>query len=283
MIEVAGLRCVYGEHVAVDGIDFSVQPGEVFALLGANGAGKTTTLEALEGHRAPSAGTVRVLGHDPLRERRAVRPRTGIMLQEGGFAGELTVRETASLWARLSSRRGERRRRPRAAGPRPSSRRARRAALRRRAAASGGRARDPRLTRVAAARRADDRPGPGVAPAHVAGDRRAGGGGDDDPADDALPSRRRRRSRTAWRSCATAVWRSAGRSARSRRAWPSRISSRAPPVPLPPTWPPCASPAGSTSTCSRRPRCRPTSGGCWAWADAQELATGAAARARRLA
>ena len=53
MIEVAGLRCVYGEHVAVDGIDFSVRRGEVFALLGANGAGKTTTLEALEGHRAP--------------------------------------------------------------------------------------------------------------------------------------------------------------------------------------------------------------------------------------
>ena len=107
MIEVAGLRCVYGEHVAVDGIDFTVARGEVFALLGANGAGKTTTLEALEGHRAPSGGSVRVLGHDPLRERRAVRPRTGIMLQAGGFAGELTVFETASLWARLGSRRGD--------------------------------------------------------------------------------------------------------------------------------------------------------------------------------
>jgi ABC-2 type transport system ATP-binding protein len=107
VIEVAGLRCAYGDHVAVDGIDFNVQRGEVFALLGANGAGKTTTLEALEGHRAPSGGSVRVLGHDPLRERRAVRPRTGIMLQEGGFAGELTVLETATLWAALGSRRGD--------------------------------------------------------------------------------------------------------------------------------------------------------------------------------
>jgi ABC-2 type transport system ATP-binding protein len=48
-----------------------------------------------------------VLGHDPRRERGAVRPRVGIMLQTGGFAGELTVRETAELWAALGSRRGD--------------------------------------------------------------------------------------------------------------------------------------------------------------------------------
>jgi ABC-2 type transport system ATP-binding protein len=107
VIEVNDLRCTYGEHVAVDGISFAVEPGEVLALLGANGAGKTTTLETLEGHRTPAAGNVRVLGHDPLRERRALRPRIGIMLQTGGFAGELTVRETAELWARLGSRRGD--------------------------------------------------------------------------------------------------------------------------------------------------------------------------------
>ena len=56
---------------------------------------------------APAGGRVRVLDHDPLRERRAVRPRVGIMLQTGGFAGELTVRETAELWAALGSRRGD--------------------------------------------------------------------------------------------------------------------------------------------------------------------------------
>jgi ABC-2 type transport system ATP-binding protein len=107
VIEVDQLECRYGDHVAVGGVSFGVERGEVFALLGANGAGKTTTLETLEGHRTPFGGHVRVLGHDPLRERRAVRPRVGIMLQTGGFAGELTVRETADLWAALGSRRGD--------------------------------------------------------------------------------------------------------------------------------------------------------------------------------
>lgn len=107
VIEVHDLRCTYGEHVAVDGIDFTVERGEVFALLGANGAGKTTTLETLEGHRTPRTGNVRVFGHDPRAERRAVRRRTGVMLQDGGFAGELTVRETANLWARLATRDGD--------------------------------------------------------------------------------------------------------------------------------------------------------------------------------
>jgi len=95
------------DHVAVREVSFGVERGEVFALLGANGAGKTTTLEKLEGHHVPAAGRVRVLAHDPLRERRAVRPRVGIMLQTGGFAGELTVRETAELWAALGSRCGD--------------------------------------------------------------------------------------------------------------------------------------------------------------------------------
>jgi ABC-2 type transport system ATP-binding protein len=107
VIEVAELECRYADHVAVRGVSFGVERGEVFALLGANGAGKTTTVETLEGHRTPFGGHVRVLGHDPRRERGAVRPRVGIMLQSGGFAGELTVRETAELWAALGSRRGD--------------------------------------------------------------------------------------------------------------------------------------------------------------------------------
>jgi len=107
VIEVEELHCRYGDHVAVRGVSFGVERGEVFALLGANGAGKTTTVETLEGHHAPAGGRVRVLGHDPLRERETVRPRVGIMLQTGGFAGELTVRETAELWAALGSRRGD--------------------------------------------------------------------------------------------------------------------------------------------------------------------------------
>ncbi|MFB0616496.1 ABC transporter ATP-binding protein [Streptomyces sp. AGS-58] len=104
VIEATGLRRVYGGGFeAVRGITFSVRRGEIFALLGTNGAGKTSTVELLEGLAAPAAGRVRVLGHDPHRERAAVRPRTGVMLQEGGFPAELTVAETARMWAGCTS------------------------------------------------------------------------------------------------------------------------------------------------------------------------------------
>ena len=100
VIEVTDLRRVYGGGFeAVRGISFSVGRGEIFALLGTNGAGKTSTVELLEGLARPGRGRVRVLGHDPYTERAAVRPRTGVMLQEGGFPSELTVAETARMWA----------------------------------------------------------------------------------------------------------------------------------------------------------------------------------------
>ncbi|MET8982076.1 ABC transporter ATP-binding protein [Streptomyces sp. NPDC004539] len=100
VIEVEDLRRVYGGGFeAVRGVSFQVGRGEVFALLGTNGAGKTSTVELLEGLAQPSGGRVRVLGHDPYAERAAVRPRTGVMLQEGGFPSELTVTETAKMWS----------------------------------------------------------------------------------------------------------------------------------------------------------------------------------------
>ncbi|MFF2302434.1 ABC transporter ATP-binding protein [Streptomyces sp. NPDC058128] len=99
-IEAEGLRRGYsGDFEAVRGISFTVPRGEIFALLGTNGAGKTSTVELLEGLAVPSAGTARVLGHDPYRERAAVRPRIGVMLQEGGFPSDLTVAETVRMWA----------------------------------------------------------------------------------------------------------------------------------------------------------------------------------------
>ncbi|TDD07015.1 ABC transporter ATP-binding protein [Saccharopolyspora terrae] len=100
VIEARGLRCRYGDVEAVRGVDFDVLPGELFALLGTNGAGKTTVLETVEGHRAPAQGQVRVFGVDPLRDR-SIRSRTGIMLQDSGFAGDLTVAETAELARRM--------------------------------------------------------------------------------------------------------------------------------------------------------------------------------------
>lgn len=104
VIDVEGLRRTYaGGFEAVRSLSFSVARGELFALLGTNGAGKTSTMELLEGLAAPTGGTVRVLGHDPYAERDKVRPRIGVMLQEGGFPSELTVLETARMWAGCTS------------------------------------------------------------------------------------------------------------------------------------------------------------------------------------
>ncbi|WP_431681500.1 ABC transporter ATP-binding protein [Kitasatospora sp. KL5] len=97
-VEVRDLHRRYGDYEAVRGVSFTVARGELFALLGTNGAGKTTTLEVLEGYSTPSSGTVRVFGLDPYAQGREVRRRTGVMLQEGGFFKELTVRETVDSW-----------------------------------------------------------------------------------------------------------------------------------------------------------------------------------------
>ena len=74
----------YGDKVAVDGLDLTVERGSITAVLGPNGAGKTTTLETCEGFRRPQQGTVSVLGLDPHRDRLALLPRIGVMLQSGG-------------------------------------------------------------------------------------------------------------------------------------------------------------------------------------------------------
>ncbi|MEU5700453.1 ABC transporter ATP-binding protein [Streptomyces aurantiacus] len=104
VIEVTDLRRVYaGGFEAVRGVSFQVGRGELFALLGTNGAGKTSTVELIEGLAPPAGGRVRVLGHDPYSERSAVRPRIGLMLQEGGFPSELTVSETVRMWAGCTS------------------------------------------------------------------------------------------------------------------------------------------------------------------------------------
>lgn len=98
-IEVVGLAKRYGERRAVDGITLSVGVGEVFGLLGPNGAGKTTTVEILEGYREADAGTVRVLGLDPWRDAKALHPRIGVMLQEGGLYPGVKPLEALQLFA----------------------------------------------------------------------------------------------------------------------------------------------------------------------------------------
>ncbi len=101
VISVRGLRKQYGELTVLDGLDLEVRRGELLALLGPNGAGKTTTVEILEGYRRPDAGEVRVLGLDPRRDGAALRPRMGIMLQQGGVTPQGRPRELVRLHARL--------------------------------------------------------------------------------------------------------------------------------------------------------------------------------------
>lgn len=89
----------YGSFTAVKGIDLDIYAGEIFGLLGTNGAGKTSTLEVLEGLAKATSGTVTVFGLDPIKDRRRIRPRQGVMMQEGGFPTDLTALETLNMWA----------------------------------------------------------------------------------------------------------------------------------------------------------------------------------------
>ena len=103
-VSVQGLVKRYGPRTVVDDVSFDVDAGSVLCLLGRNGAGKTTTIECLEGFRQSDAGSVRVLGHDPRRERAAVVERMGVMLQEGGAYQAATVAEMLRLYAALYPR-----------------------------------------------------------------------------------------------------------------------------------------------------------------------------------
>lgn len=103
-VEIRGLVKRYDGRAVVDGLGLVAQPGAVTAVLGPNGAGKTTTVECCEGLRTPDAGTVRVLGLDPVADARDLRPRVGVMLQDGGLptgvrAGEM-LRHVAAMYAR---------------------------------------------------------------------------------------------------------------------------------------------------------------------------------------
>jgi ABC-2 type transport system ATP-binding protein len=89
----------YDGRAVVDGLSLTVAPGEIVGLLGPNGAGKTTTVEIVEGYRRADAGEVRVLGLDPAREGRALRPRLGLMLQQGGLPPQARAGELIALYA----------------------------------------------------------------------------------------------------------------------------------------------------------------------------------------
>jgi ABC-2 type transport system ATP-binding protein len=99
VVSVRELRKSYGSFTAVDGVSFDIQRGETFALLGPNGAGKSTTIEILEGYRDRSSGEASVLGVDPHRGGIPWKARLGIVLQNTGESGNVTVREQLTHFA----------------------------------------------------------------------------------------------------------------------------------------------------------------------------------------
>lgn len=99
VIEVRNLARRYGEQVALDGVSFSVEEGEIFGILGPNGAGKTTAVECMAGLRRPDSGSIRVLGLDPQADGRALRERVGVQLQETHLQDKIKVWEALDLYA----------------------------------------------------------------------------------------------------------------------------------------------------------------------------------------
>ena len=100
-VEVTDLVKRYGHTTAVDGLSLRADRGTVTAVLGPNGAGKTTTIEICEGYRRPDAGTVAILGLDPVADARTLRPRVGVMLQSGGIPPAVRPSEYLGVLAKF--------------------------------------------------------------------------------------------------------------------------------------------------------------------------------------
>ena len=96
VVDLRAVHKAYGPTEALNGIDLTIEPGELAAILGPNGAGKTTAISCMLGLRRPTSGTVRLFGLPP--DIRAARSRRGVMLQESGLPGQLTVRELVELF-----------------------------------------------------------------------------------------------------------------------------------------------------------------------------------------
>ena len=100
-VQVASLRKLYGDVVAVDDVSFEVERGGIFCVIGPNGAGKTTAIECLEGLRRPDGGSVLVAGLDPMADRARVVHKIGVQLQDVGIPPRMKAREALDLFAAL--------------------------------------------------------------------------------------------------------------------------------------------------------------------------------------
>ena len=98
-IELRGAGRSFGDHIALHPLHLSIQPGEVFGLLGPNGSGKTTTLRILATLIRPTAGTATVLGHDVIEDSMAIRHKLGVMPEKPSLYERLTIRDNLAFWA----------------------------------------------------------------------------------------------------------------------------------------------------------------------------------------
>ncbi len=100
LIHARGLVKRFGDFTAVDGIDVDVHPGEAFGFLGPNGAGKSSTMRMIGCISPPTAGVLRILGLDPVRDGPQIRGRLGVCPQQDSLDPEITVTENITVYAR---------------------------------------------------------------------------------------------------------------------------------------------------------------------------------------
>ena len=100
-IEVKDLTKSFNGRAVVDGINFRVEKGEVFGLLGHNGAGKTTTLRLLLGLLQTDVGKISVFGHDPIKQGNAIRKMCGVLSEDVGLYEPLSVYDNLIYYASI--------------------------------------------------------------------------------------------------------------------------------------------------------------------------------------
>lgn len=101
VVSLEGLRICYGTFVAVDGLDLTLNRGELFGLLGPNGAGKSSTLRVLIGQRKPTGGRVTVFGHNVVRDWALIKPKFGYVPDRENHFDEFSGRRNLEFFARL--------------------------------------------------------------------------------------------------------------------------------------------------------------------------------------
>ena len=101
MIEVKGLTKRYGELLAVDSISFNIEKGEIFGFLGPNGAGKTTTIKILTGELEPTDGDIKVVGFNPVSDRKNLHKIIGVVPEVQNLYERMTAKENLTFFAKL--------------------------------------------------------------------------------------------------------------------------------------------------------------------------------------